>query len=75
MMRPNNRDLLVRNEWLTEKELEGLHRLLQSLETTEKFCEAHELVDRRRITSKKDKIMKECRYAILRPFRFLINKN
>ena len=75
MMRPNNRDLFVRTEWLSEQELEGLHRLLQSLETPLVFCTAHELVDRRRITSKKEKILKECRYHILRPFRFLINKN
>lgn len=75
MMRPNNRDLFVKSESVSEKELNALYSLLQSLETLDIFCQAHELVDRNRITSKKNKIWKESRYYTLRPFRFLINKN
>lgn len=75
MMRPNNRDLFVKSEWISEKELNALYYLLQSLETPDIFCQAHELVDRNRITSKKNKIWKESRFYSLRPFRFLINKN
>ncbi len=75
MMRPNNRDLLVKSEWMTDSELNSLYILLQSLETAEIFCRAHELIDRNRITSKKEKIWKESRLYQLRPFRFLINKN
>ncbi len=74
-MRPNNRDILVKSKWMTEEELAGLNRLLQSLETPEIFCAAHELVDRYKISSKKEKIIKESRHFYLRPFRFLINKN
>lgn len=75
MMHPNNRDLLVKSEWMTEQELNQLHIILRSLETFDKFCTAHELVDRYRILSDKQKIWKESRYEELRPFRFLINKN
>ena len=75
MMRPNNRDLLVVSERMTEKELNQLHKILRSLETPDKFCTAHELVDRYRILSDKQKIWKESRFEELRPFRFLINKN
>jgi hypothetical protein len=74
-MRPNNRDILVKCEWLTEDQLEGLHRLLQSLETPDIFCSAHELVDRFKITSSRKKIIRESRHYYLRSFRFLLNKN
>lgn len=75
MMRPNNRDLLVKSEWMSDSELNSLYILLQSLDKAETFCQAHELVDRNRIVSKKEKIWKESRFFQLRPFRFLINKN
>ena len=75
MMRSNNRDLLVKSEWISEQELDAILRILLSLETPEIFCSAHELVDRNRIVSKKEKIWKESRFYYLRPFRFLINKN
>ncbi len=75
MMRPNNRDLLLKSKWMTDSELNSLYILLQSLDKAEIFCQSHELVDRNRIVSKKDKIWKESRFYHLRPFRFLINKN
>ena len=39
------------------------------------FCKAHELVNRNRITSNKNKILNATRFEVLKPFRFLINKN
>lgn len=76
-MMSSNRDILVllNTETITEQELQGLHRLLKTVETTDHFCQAHELVDRNRITSTPRKIIKESRRYLLRPFRFLINKN
>ena len=77
----SNRDILVAsryagmNEQILEKEIEMLHSLLQQTETPELFCQAHELVNRNRITSKASVIRKETRYHRLKPFRFLINKN
>lgn len=75
MARPHNRDLLVKSEWMSEKELNELNLLLQRLETPEIFCRAHELADRNRIISKHPRIWRESRSFTLRPFRFLINKN
>ena len=76
MIRPQ-RDILVllREEAITEDELECLLQTLHKIDTPEHFCKTHELVDRNRITSKASKIIKECRGARLREFRFLINKN
>ena len=74
MMRSNNRDLLVKSEWISDQELDAILRILRSLETPEIFCSAHELVDRNRIVSKKENMERGCFYY-LRPFRFLINKN
>lgn len=73
----SNRDILVllNTETITEQELQGLHRILQTIESPDHFCQAHELVDRNRITSKPRKIIRESRRYLLRPFRFLINKN
>ncbi len=77
----SNRDILVASrhvsmdEQILEKEIETLHSLLQQIETPEIFCQAHELVNRNRITSKPSIILKETRYHRLKPFRFLINKN
>lgn len=71
------RDILVllKSETMTEEELKGLHRILQFAESSAQFCIAHELVDRNRITGKHKKILRESRHYLLRPFRFLINKN
>ena len=73
----SNRDILVLQQQsaITEADLNRLHAILQQVETPEKFCQAHELVDRNRITRRPKKILKETRFFILRPFRFLINKN
>ena len=71
------RDILVllKNEFVSEKELESLHLLLHTVESPEFFCLSHELVDRNRISSNREKLLKESRYIYLRPFRFFINKN
>lgn len=73
----SNRDILVllQGETMSEGELQDLHKILQAAETPDKFCIAHELVDRNRITHDPKKIRKESRHYFLRPFRFLINKN
>lgn len=73
----SNRDILVLQQQsaITEADLNRLHAILQQVETPEIFCQAHELVDRNRITRRPKKILKETRFFILRPFRFLINKN
>ncbi len=76
-----NRDILVllKNELLTEQEVEheveALNILLKQVETDEAFCKAHELVNRNRITANPKKILKESRFFLMKPFRFLINKN
>jgi len=75
------RDLLVllKSEFMSqheiEQEVECLNDLLYRAESEDQFCIAHELVDRNRITSKRKKILRAIRYAELRPFRFLLNKN
>lgn len=73
----SNRDILVllKREAVTDSELEKLHTILQTIESPEKFCQAHELVNRNRITANPRKILKESKHYFLRPFRFLINKN
>lgn len=80
-MKGPNRDLLVllRNEFMSQQaldhEVECLHHLLRVAESDEKFCIAHELVDRNSITNKMKRIVKATRFKELKPFRFLINKN
>lgn len=80
-MKIPNRDLLVllRNENASqsaiEQEVESLNEMLVEAESPDRFCVAHELVERRRITSKPRRILKAVRYGELRPFCFLINKN
>jgi len=71
------RDILVllKEEAISEEELDCLLRTLHTIDTPQHFCNSHELVDRNRITSRSSKILKECRGARLREFRFLINKN
>lgn len=58
-----------------EQQVECLNELLRITETDEQFCMAHELVDRNSITQKPRLILKAIRFATLKPFRFLINKN
>jgi hypothetical protein len=58
-----------------DHEVECLNDILRTAESDERFCAAHELVNRNRITSSSRKILKAIRYTELKPFRFLINKN
>ena len=80
-MKTPNRDLLVllKNEFASqraiEQEVETINDILVRAESSEQFCQAHELVDRNRITSRSKKILRAIRFAELKPFRFLINKN
>lgn len=79
-MKNPDRDLLVlkyhfMNEEVIEQEVECLNEILQQTESPCQFCLAHELVDRNYISSKAEKILKTIRFAELKPFRFLINKN
>jgi hypothetical protein len=80
-MKNSGRNLVVlfnhqyRSEQAIEQEVECLHELLLHAESPLQFCSAHELVNRNRITSRKEKILREARHFRLRPFRFLINKN
>ncbi|MBC7947511.1 MAG: hypothetical protein H7Y42_06500 [Chitinophagaceae bacterium] len=80
-MRIPNRDLLVllRNEFASqqaiENEVECINHILVQAEAADRFCQAHELVDRNRITSKSRKILRAIRVSELKPFCFLINKN
>jgi hypothetical protein len=80
-MKKSSRDLLVllKNEFMSEQaieqEVECLNEILIAAESPGHFCMAHELVDRNRITRKKEKILKESSHFYLRPFRFLINRN
>lgn len=77
----SNRDILVllKNEFMTEEamehEMELLNELLKQVESSRSFCKAHELVDRNRITSNPQKILKEAGRFRLKSFRFFINKN
>lgn len=79
-MKNHNRDLLVlykseANSESLEATLEGLHRMLRSVECADVFCNAHELVTRTRITRKYLAILTASEHAELKPFHFLINKN
>ncbi len=79
-MRSPRRDILVViknpvSEQVLEKELTQLNALLVGIESAAMFCQAHELVDRFRITSRSKRILRESSFRELRPFRFLINKN
>jgi len=72
-MHSNDRNLLMfLHHSLTD---EQLNTILLIAESPEQFCTAHELLNRNGITNNHKKIWKERRYAELRPFRFLINKN
>ena len=77
----NDRNLLVviKSEFMSEQaieqEVDCINAILMGVESSEQFCMVHELVNRNRITSKKEKILRESRYIRLRPFKFLINKN
>jgi hypothetical protein len=80
-MKTPNRDIIVllrhenMNEQALEQAVECLHFILQKTETGENFCNAHELVNRNKITRKFKKILAAVRYSELKPFQFLICKN
>ena len=75
-----DRDLLVlvrtnSNQQTLEEAVECLHKILLSVERTEAFCNAHELVRRNKITGKQKHILKAIQAEELKPFHFLINRN
>jgi hypothetical protein len=75
-----DRDLLVlvrtnASQQSLEEAVEYLHKILLSVECTEIFCRAHELVKRNKITQKAGAILKAIAEEELKPFYFLINKN
>ena len=80
-MRTPHRNIIVllnvdfMSEHNIKQEVENLNEILRTAESPEEFCIAHELIDRNRITSKPHKILKAVHLAVLKPFRFLINKN
>jgi hypothetical protein len=80
-MRIPNRDLLVllKNQFASqqaiEHEVECLNHILVKAESYDRFCEAHELVERNRITSKARRIFNATQSPELKPFFFLLNKN
>ena len=80
-MKTPSRDILVllksefANEQAIEHEVKRINHILIRTESPEQFCTAHELVTRQRITSRPKKILKAIRFAELKPFYFLINKN
>ena len=63
------------SEKAIEQQVESINSILFIAESADQFCIAHELVDRNRITSNRNTILKEANYRNLRAFRFLINKN
>jgi len=81
MMKTPNRDLLMLlkngsvSEQAIEREVKWLNHMLIQAESPEQFCIAHELVPRHSITSKSKKILQAIRFAELKPFNFLLNKN
>ena len=80
-MKNYDKDLLVLykadvyNEDLLQREVENLHQILLTVERSDVFCLAHELVTRNKITSRIKAILKATRTIRLKPFQFLINKN
>jgi hypothetical protein len=80
-MKIPNRNLLMllKNQFMSdqaiEREVECLNEILLKTESPEHFCQAHELINRNRITSKTKRILLAIRFDKLKPFRFLISKN
>ncbi|MCF3111069.1 hypothetical protein LL912_19940 [Niabella sp. CC-SYL272] len=58
-----------------DQEVQFVHKVIACVDTDEKFCTAHELATRNRITAKKRKILKAINRPQLKAFEFLINKN
>jgi hypothetical protein len=82
-MKTSNRDLLVlvKNEFLDkqemEAELEKLNTLLHFSETKDSFCISNELLDinKHRIIDSRKEMLEISQQRILKPFRFIFNKN
>ena len=80
-MANSNRNLLVLfvtgklDDRAIELEAGSLNKILADFGSSENFYNAHELVNRNRITSRKKTILRETSYRRLRPFRFLLNRN
>ena len=55
--------------------VEYLNDIIGCVDNIDGFCQAHELVTRRKITSNRNKILAAVKHERLKPFRFLINKN
>ena len=58
-----------------DRRMEDINAVVAHVDNVHGFCTAHELVNRNRITSKKDKVLSAARELRLKPFRFLLNKN
>lgn len=82
-MKASNRDLLVlvKDEFLNQQEMElqveRLNSLLYQSETIDTFCIAHEIFDigKHKIIDSRKKITQIIHQPVLKPFRFLFNKN
>lgn len=82
-MHHGGRDLLVLSNKVSltpqqlEKELQSLHEMLYSIETSNSFCLANEVINLNnyKIITKARLIEKAVREADLKPFIFFFNKN
>jgi hypothetical protein len=71
--------VLSKHEFMSRQELEHeifiIQNILYKTEPVGQFCQAHELVCRNYITSKKHRLLEVWRQETLKPFWFLICKN
>lgn len=76
-MNKYNRDIifLVKDTRSAASTQEYLDEVIACVDNIDGFCNAHELVNRNRITSKRNKILAAVERDRLKPFRFLLNKN
>jgi hypothetical protein len=82
-MHHGGRDLLVLSNKISltpqqlEKELQSLHELLYSIETSSNFCQANEVINfnNYKIITKAHLIEKAIHKAETKPFIFIFNKN
>ncbi len=82
-MHHGGRDLLVLSNKVSltpqqlEKELQSLHELLYSIETSNSFCQANEVINLNnyKVITKPRLIEKAVRTAEMKPFIFIFNKN
>ncbi len=65
------------NKQSLEQEVMLLNDMLQAIEKSEKMASSFELIDlnRFRVITKSHLVSKAIKYAISKPFEFLINKN